>query len=74
MSLMLTMTTSPPAGIITAESLLQSSTIKLSVTSTALSNIKETATHCIAPGLLLGGKMSVAGERPLKSTPSGGNE
>ena len=70
MSSILTVTMLPPAGTITAESLLRSSTIRFSVPSGSLSYIKLMATHCISPGLLPGGKVSIAGEGPSKSCPS----
>ena len=70
MSLILMITMSPPAGTLTAESLLQSSTIRFSVPSALLSCIKLMVTHCRSPGLLPAGKVTIAGEGPLKSRPS----
>ena len=70
MSVILTITMSPPAGTITAELLLRSSTIKFSVASASLSYIKEMEMHCRFPGVLPDAKVSIAGEGPLKSRPS----
>ena len=74
MSLILTITISRPAGTITAESLLRSSTIRFSVASASLSCIKVMAKHCRFPGILPGGKVSVVGEGPSKSRPTESNE